>query len=184
MDYRLLMRSKLLDKQVVHEGSRCRLEVHRLENPETGARQIKPVMVHPGTVLVIGITADNKVLLIRTYRYAVDEVVIELPGGGLEKDETPINCAGRELLEETGYLAAKITPLASFYSSPGFMTEGVSVFVANGLERQGQMLQEGEEIEVLPVPLGEAIGMAAAGEIRDARTIAALLMYEARYGSK
>lgn len=178
------MRSKLLEKQVVHEGSRCRLEVHRLENPETGARQIKPVMVHPGTVLVIGVTSDNKVLLIRTYRYAVDEVVIELPGGGLEKDETPMNCAGRELLEETGYLAGKITPLASFYSSPAFITEGVSVFVARDLERQEQRLQEGEEIEVLPVPLGEAIGMAAAGEIRDARTIAALLMYDARYGSK
>lgn len=136
--------------------------------------------MHPGTVMVIPVTDSGEVLLIRTRRHAVDEILLELPGGGLEGDETPMDCAGRELLEETGFLAGRLTPLASFFSSPAFMTERVHVFVASGLERQQQRLQPGEYIEVRPVPLAEAFEMAASGEIRDARTVAALLLFERR----
>ena len=102
---------RLLEKQIVYDGTKCRLELHHLENEETGARHRREVIAHPGAVLVMGFLEDDRVLLIRNRRYAVNDTLIELPAGTLEKGEDPMNCAGRELLEETGYLAGRIKPL-------------------------------------------------------------------------
>jgi ADP-ribose pyrophosphatase len=156
------------------------MELHHLEHPETGKRHEREVVVHPGAVIILAITDDQQVLLIRNRRYAVDEILLELPAGTIEGDEPPMNCAGRELLEEAGYLAGKLTPLASFYTSPGILSEKMHAFVATKLEKAEQALEEGEDIEVVPTPLQEAIDMAASGEIRDGKTIATLLMYAAR----
>lgn len=174
------MRSKVLERQVVYSGKKCRLELHRLENLETGRQMVKEVVVHPGAVVVMGLTGDGQVLLIRNRRYAVDEVLLELPAGTLEAGEPPMNCAGRELLEETGYLAGKLVPLASFFTSPGILSEKIHAFVATDLELSTQALEEGEEIEVVPTDLEEAIELAVSGEIRDGKTIAVLLMYAGR----
>jgi ADP-ribose pyrophosphatase len=176
------MRSKVIEKQVIYTGKRCRLEVHRMQNEVTGAKHQREVVVHPGAVIVLGITNENEVLLIRTRRHAVDEVLVELPAGTLEAGELPINCAGRELLEETGYLAGKMTPLASFYTSPGILSEKMHAFVATKLSKRTQALEEGEEIEVMPTPLEEAVSMAVRGEIRDGKTLATLLTYAGRNG--
>lgn len=174
------MRMNLLEKQVIYRGKKCRLEVHHLETPETGAKHQREVVVHPGAVIILPITDDGNVLLIRNRRYAVDEILLELPAGTLEGSEPPMNCAGRELLEECGYLAGKLTAFASFYTSPGILSEKMHAFIATDLEKAEQSLEEGEEIEVVPTPLAEAIHMAAIGEIRDGKTIATLLMYAAR----
>lgn len=174
------MRSRLIERQVIYSGKKCRLELHRLENEETGRKQSREVVVHPGAVIILPLTDDGKVILIRNRRYAVDEVLLELPAGTLEGSEPPMNCAGRELLEETGYLAGKLEPLAAFYTSPGILSEKMHAFVATKLEKSIQALEEGEDIEVVPTPLGEALRMAAAGEIHDGKTIAVLLMYAAR----
>lgn len=178
------MRSRLIEKQVMYSGKKIRLEVHRLENLETGKLHSREVVVHPGAVVILPITDDNMVLLIRNRRYAVDDVLLELPAGTLEGSEPPMNCAGRELLEECGYLAGKLEPLASFYSSPGILSEKMHAFVATKLEKREQALEEGEEIEVEPTPLNEAVRLAAIGEIRDAKTIATLLMYVAQKNLK
>ena len=102
----------------------------------------------------------------------------ELPAGTLEPKEPPINCAGRELLEETGYLARRLKPLASFFTSPGILSEKMHAFVAYDLQKSNAALEEGEEIELLPTPLEEAIAMIKTGEILDGKTIATLLMFE------
>jgi len=176
------MRMNLTRKESIYHGKKCRFEVHHLENPETGKKHTREVVVHPGAVIILPITADNHVLLIRNRRYAVDEVLLELPAGTIDNGEPPINCAGRELLEECGYLAGKLAAFASFYTSPGILSEKMHAFIATELEPAEQALEEGEEIEVVPTPLSDAIGMAATGEIRDGKTIAVLLMYAARNG--
>jgi ADP-ribose pyrophosphatase len=174
------MRSKLIEKQVLYTGKKLTLEVHRLEDPETGRRHQREVVVHPGAVVILGITDDGNAVLIRNRRHAIDTVLLELPAGTLEPGEPPMNCAGRELLEETGYLAGKIEPLASFFTSPGILSERMHAFVATRLEKRSQALEDGEEIEVLEVPLHEAILAAEVGEIADAKSIATLLIYAAR----
>src|SRR5438067_13768319 len=103
---------------------------------------------------------------------------MELPAGTLEPKEPAINCAGRELLEETGYLAKKLKPLASFFTSPGILSEKMHAFVAYDLQKSHAALEEGEEVELLPTPLQEAISMIKTGEILDGKTIATLLMFE------
>ncbi len=170
------MEYELIEKQVLYDGERMRLEVHHLMSQ--GVRFRKEVVVHPGAVVIIPLLEKDKVMLIRNLRYALNKQLIELPAGTMEKNEDPINCAGRELLEETGYLARRLKPLASFYSSPGILTEKLYVFLAYDLQKQQQDLDPGEGIQLLPTLLVHALDMIRTDQIQDAKTIAALLMYE------
>lgn len=169
---------ELIDKQVIFEGLKVRLEVHHLRDQETDQRFAREVVAHPGAVVVLPLLPDGRVMLISNKRYAVGQILLELPAGTLDKGESPMNCAGRELLEETGYLAGRLKPMASFYSSPGILSEKMYAFIAYDLERQKQSLEQGEEIELRPVALDDAIDMILHGEIADAKTIATLLMYD------
>lgn len=170
MDY------ELIEKQVLYKGDRVRLELHHLM--AEGVRLKKEVVVHPGAVVIIPVVDAQRILLIRNRRYIANQVLIELPAGTLEKGEDPINCAGRELLEETGHLARRLKPMASFYSSPGILSEKMHVFLAYDLQKRQQELDQGEEIEVLPTSLTDALDMIRTGQIQDGKTIAALMMYE------
>ena len=112
MDY------QLLERQSIYKGKKFNLEVHRLQNAD-GLRFIREIVVHPGGVVLLPFLPDGRILLIRQWRYAVSQYLIELPAGTLEKGEEPMNCAGRELLEETGYLAGRLKILGSFFFVPG-----------------------------------------------------------------
>jgi ADP-ribose pyrophosphatase len=172
------MSYRLIEKQVIFTGSKVRLELHHLENDE-GDRTRREVCVHPGAVVILPILEDGRVLLIRNRRYAIGgQILIELPAGTLEKNEDPMNCAGRELLEETGHLAGRLQPLGNFFTSPGILSEKMYAFAAYDLEKRTSALEEGEEIEVMPVPLEQAIVMIKDGRIHDGKTIATLLMYD------
>lgn len=171
------MSYRLIEKQVVYDGKKIRLELHQLENDQ-GRRHQREVCVHPGAVVILAFVDQQTILLIRNRRYAVGETLIELPAGTLEKHEDPMNCAGRELLEETGYLAGRMKPLRHFYSSPGILSEKMYVFAAYDLTKQTAALEEGEEIELLPIKFDNALEMIRNGQITDGKTIAILLMYE------
>src|SRR3954471_13815561 len=168
------MYNKVIERQVVYEGKKVRLELHHLENEETGKRHKREVCVHPGAVVVLPFVDPEHILLIRNRRYAVNDTLIELPAGTLDKNEDPMNCAGRELMEETGYLAGRLKPLGDFYSSPGILSEKMYVFAAYDLEKQTAALEEGEEIELLETTLDQAIRMIRDGQIHDGKTIATL----------
>jgi len=172
------MSNRLIEKQVIYEGKKCRLELHHLENEETGRRHRREVVAHPGAVVVLPLTDDGQVILIRNRRYAVGQVLLELPAGTLEKHEDPINCAGRELLEETGYLAGRLNALGSFFTSPGILSEKMYAYAAYDLQKREEALEEGEEIEVVPTGWDEAIEMIRLGQIQDGKTIATVLMYD------
>lgn len=172
------MSNRLVEKQVIYDGVKVRLEVHHLEDEDTGKRHKREVVVHPGAVVVLAIDEQERVLLIRNRRYAVDQVLLELPAGTLEKKEDPMNCAGRELLEETGYLAKRLKPIGSYFTSPGILSEKMYAFAAYDLQKKQTALEEGEEIELEPTPMDEAIRMIGDGRIQDAKTIATLLMFD------
>jgi len=172
------MSNRLIEKQVIYDGAKVRVEVHHLEDEQTGRRFRREVVVHPGAVVVLALLDDGQALLIRNRRYAVDQVLLELPAGTLEKQEDPMNCAGRELLEETGYLARRLKPIGSYFTSPGILSEKMYAFAAYDLRKQKPALEEGEEIEVEPTPMDQAIAMIRDGRIQDAKTIATLLMFD------
>lgn len=177
------MSYRLVEKQVIYDGTKVRLEVHHLENEETGGRHKREVCVHPGAVVVLPIVdeARGQILLIRTRRYVVGQTLLELPAGTLERNEDPMNCAGRELLEETGHLAGRLKPMGSFFTAPGILSEKMYAFAAYDLERQSPAPEEGEEIELRPTTLDEAVEMIRVGQIQDGKTIATLLTYERFY---
>jgi ADP-ribose pyrophosphatase len=169
---------ELIEKQVIFEGRKCRLEVHQLRDTKSGQRIAREVVAHPGAVVVLPILPDDRIILISNTRYAVGQTLMELPAGTLEPNEDPMNCAGRELLEETGYLAGRLGLFASFFTSPGILSEKMYAFAAYDLELRTPRREEGEEIELVPSTFDDAISMIGLGSIVDAKTIAALMMYD------
>jgi ADP-ribose pyrophosphatase len=169
---------ELIEKQVIFEGRKVRLEVHHLRDDLNGNRVTREVVVHPGAVVVLPILPDGRILLINNKRFAIGLILIELPAGTLEKNENPMNCAGRELLEETGYLAGKVKLIGSFYTSPGILTEKMYAYAAYDLELRQASPEEGEEIELMPLALDQAIAMIGSGQITDGKTIATILLYD------
>lgn len=141
-----------------------------------GGRSVqRELVVHPGAVVILGILDDGRMVLIRNRRFAVGQTLLELPAGTLEPGEDPAVCAGRELIEETGYEASRIQPLCRFFTSPGICTEEMHAFVATGLRHVGQALEETEQIIVVPTPPEEVLAMIHRNEIRDGKTIATVL---------
>ena len=171
------MEAELIEKQTIFEGKRIRLEVHHFMS-EGGQRISKEICVHPGAVVILPILDDQTILLIRNYRYSIRATLLELPAGTLEKNEDPINCAGRELIEETGYIAGRMERMLDFYASPGVLTEKMYTFAAFDLEKVGQNLEVDENIEVVPTKFDDAINLILTRQIVDGKTIAILLAYE------
>ncbi|MFI5380209.1 MAG: NUDIX hydrolase [Tepidisphaerales bacterium] len=174
------MASRLIEKQVLYTGKKIRLEIHRLEG-EDGQRFEKEIIVHPGAVVILPFADADTIVLIRNRRYAVGQILVELPAGTLDKSESPMNAAGRELMEETGLVAGRLKPLLNFFASPGIMSEKMYVFAAYDLRKGTKALEPGEEIEVFPAKLTDAITMIRTGEIQDGKTIATLLAYDRFY---
>src|SRR5271154_1480760 len=141
-----------IEKQVLFSGKKVRLELHTLENDD-GHRRIAELVVHPGAVVILAFVDSTRILLIRNHRYTVGQGLLELPAGTLEKGEDPMNCAGRELAEETGFIAGRLKPMFSFFRSPGILTEKMYAYIAYDLESSTQALEEDEEIELHPVML-------------------------------
>jgi len=155
-----------------------RFHVERRTYTRPGARDlVRDVVVHPGAVVVLAVTAEDQIVMIRQVRHAVDEELWELPAGTREPEEAPVTTAGRELIEETGYEAAAIEPLTSFYTSPGILSESMHAFVATELTPVGQRLEEGEQIVAKLVDSREVRRMMTQGEIQDGKTLAALGVY-------
>jgi ADP-ribose pyrophosphatase len=178
------MAYELIEKQVIFEGRKIRLEVHHLRHDETQQRVAREVVVHPGAVVILPLLDESNIILIRNRRYVVGQNLVELPAGTLEKNENPMNCAGRELLEETGYLAGRLKPIGNFYSSPGIMSEKMYAYAAYDLQKKKSALEEGEEIEVFQASLSDAIGMIRDGAITDGKSVATILMYDQFHRSR
>lgn len=134
----------------------------------------KQFVAHPGAVVVLPFLDKDRILMIRNYRFAVNETLWELPAGTLEPGEPPLKTAYRELIEETGYEAKRIEPLHAFYTTPGICNEIMYAYAAYDLTYVGQALEETEDIEVAIVEWEKVLNWVKTGIICDAKTIATL----------
>lgn len=165
---------KTLSSQMIHRGKIVNLRVDSVELPN-GKIGTREVVEHAGAVAVVPITENGEIIMVRQYRYPVEEILWEIPAGKLDQGETPEHCVRRELLEETGAIAANIYKIFSFYSSPGFSNEVLHIYGAENLTYQEQKLDEDEFVEVERVPLERAVQMINEGRIKDAKTIVGIL---------
>ncbi|MDB4977487.1 MAG: hypothetical protein JWN48_5828 [Myxococcaceae bacterium] len=157
-------------------GRRVRIEQRRLPRRD-GRVEVRDMVVHPGSVVLLPILDDGRLVLIRNRRFAVERTLLELCAGTLEPGEDPSTCAARELEEETGYRARELTPLLSFYPSPGVSNERMHVFVARGLVATAQKLDQSEQIVVELLTPADVLARIRSLEIEDAKTIAAVLYF-------
>lgn len=156
-----------------------RFRVFREYQPlANGTTRPREIVRHPGAVVIVPLLDSGEVCLIRNYRISVKQTLLELPAGTLEPNEPPIETAGRELIEETGFRAKNIFPLHQFFLSPGILDERMHAFLATGLTAGPTALEAGEEIVNEILPLTAAVEKIFSGEIQDAKTIATLLMVE------
>ena len=163
----------------IYAGRVVTLRLKYLPQPD-GRRHLREIVEHAPGAAVVAVDHAGQVLLVRQLRPAVDAALLELPAGLVDPGETPIDCARRELAEETGYAASTLEPLLSFYTSPGFSTELIHIFVATDLREGVLAHDEEEEIELVRLPLEQAIRQVTEGEISDAKTVAGLLAYARR----
>jgi len=151
------------------------LRVDTVELP-SGRKTKREIVEHAGCAAIVAVDSEKNVLLVRQYRKPVEKVLLEIPAGGIEPGEDPLKCARRELEEETGFSAKKWEKLSIFYTSPGFCTEYMHLYLATELEPLKRAADDDENIEVVLTPLKKAPELIASGEVCDAKSIAGLLM--------
>jgi len=165
--------NRRLSSEYVYEGRIIKLRVDQVELPD-GRRSIREVMEHPGAAVIVPVDAGGDVRLVRQYRDAIGRQLLEVPAGKLDPGEKPDDCARRELREELGLVAGKLTHLTSFYSSPGFCDEILHVFLAEGLAREEGESDREEFIEPEKRPLEPLKDLLA--ELEDGKSVIGVLL--------
>jgi ADP-ribose pyrophosphatase len=145
-----------------------------------GVIKDREVVRHPGAAAMVPLLDDGNVVLVKQHRHAVNDYLWEIPAGTLEPEEEPLACAGRELIEETGYEANNFDKLTEILPAPGYTDEHIHIFLATGLTLAEQRLEDDEILTVQPTPFDRAIEMIKTGEIQDAKTIVGLLLTSMR----
>lgn len=154
--------------------------VRRHEACRDGTSRVREVVLHPGSVVVVPLVTPDLVCLVEVVRTAVGRTLLELPAGTLDREESLADAARRELAEETGYRAGRIEEAGGFWMSPGILRERMHLFVADELVPGPQALEPGEQITTRLVAWHEALAMCHDGRIDDAKTVAGLLLIDAR----
>lgn len=173
------MKYEVVNRDIPFVGRVFRVEVDQVlfEGKDKPAR--RETIIHPGGTVVVPVKANGKILLIKQFRYAHNEVIIELPAGKLEYGEDPQLCATRELKEETGYSTSNISNLGKIYTTCGFCNEVLHMYVAKDLIEGDHAREDGEEgIELIELSLDEIDEKIISGEIVDAKTICGINLYK------
>ena len=167
-----------LTEDVAWTGRIFNVDRLRVQLPD-GRNAIRDVVRHPGAVAVVALTDESRICLVRQYRTALGRVTVEIPAGKLAPGEDPLECARRELLEETGMEAEKIAYLTTIASSAGFCDELIHIYMATGLSFSKSSPDADEFINVDLVEVGELVDAVLDGRIEDAKTIVGALLYDA-----
>jgi ADP-ribose pyrophosphatase len=167
---------RVVAAEQIYRGRAVSLRVDTIEKI-TGSRTTREVVEHSDCVAVVVMDHEDNVLLVRQFRHPVGKPLLEIPAGGIDPGEEPIDSVRRELQEEIGYLPRHIARLGGFYSVPGYGTEYLHCFLATDLVTGRLTAEDTEDIELVRVALDDVPGLIASGQICDAKSIAALLMF-------
>jgi ADP-ribose pyrophosphatase len=167
-------RLQVLASKTIYDGKVVKLKIDHVIEPG-GVEAVREVVYHSGSIVILPILSDDRIVLVRQYRYATRQRMWELVAGGMERGETIPQSARRELLEETGYRARAIKPLLDFYPSPGILSERMFLVEARDLAASKARPEEDENIEIGRFTRHELRGMIRAGKIRDGKTLVGLL---------
>ncbi|MDQ0213766.1 ADP-ribose pyrophosphatase [Oikeobacillus pervagus] len=166
-----LFEEKTIRTEEIFKGKVIQVQVDDVELPD-GKMGKREIVKHPGAVAIIPITNEGKIVMVEQYRKPLNRSIVEIPAGKLEPGEEPETTARRELEEETGYVCKKITPLISFYTSPGFANELLHVFLAEGLKKKenAKAADEDEFVRLEELSLEEAASYLKEQRIMDVKT--------------
>jgi len=167
---------KKLATQQIYQGRAVNIRVDTVEKSD-GRKTTREVVEHSDCIAVVALDKQGNVILVRQFRHAVDRFLLEIPAGGIDPGEEPIDSVRRELQEEIGYFPRKIEKLGGFYTTPGYGTEYLHCFVATDLVPGRLVAEDTEDIDLVRVYPDEIPRLIASGEICDAKSIAALLMF-------
>lgn len=164
------------ESETIYDGKILHVERWQVTCPN-GRSATREIVVHKGAAAVVPVYPDGTTLLVRQHRVAVDRITLEIPAGKLDSvSEDPLDCAVRELEEETGLRAGRMTLLTSLLTTPGFCTEKIAIYLAQDLSQGQTHPDEDEFLDLVRMPLEEAVAKIMRGEIRDSKTICGLLM--------
>ena len=172
--------ARVLERRPVMQGRVFEIAVERVALPG-GRETTLEILHHPGAAAIVAVNGRDEVLLIRQFRHAAGGELWEIPAGTRDAGEEPLECARRELIEETGFAAGRWEDLGSMLPVPGYSTEQIYLYFARDLEERAQALDEDEVIaEVRAVPAAQALAWASDGTIVDAKTIVGLFRAQRR----
>jgi ADP-ribose pyrophosphatase len=166
----------LVESNLVLEGKNFSFKQDKVMLPN-GRITLRDIVQHPGAVGILAITDLNEVILVEQFRYATGKKLLEIPAGTIEQNENIEACVFRELEEETGYKAKKTRKLVSCYTSPGYSSEVLHIYLAEDLVETTSKAEEDEILEVVKMSLEDALELVKSNQIIDAKTILALQYY-------
>ena len=172
---------KILNSQKIFDGRVFKVTVDTVSEGELTYQ--RDVVHHPGSAVIVPVHDDGTVVFVRQYRHPAVRYLLELPAGTLADGERPEAGAARELEEELGLIAERWEKLSEFFVSPGFLEEKMWVYLATGLSQGKPQPDEDEVLDVVRLPIGDALEMITSGEIQDAKTIIGLILAAPRVGS-
>jgi ADP-ribose pyrophosphatase len=171
----MFFEEKTISTERIYEGAILNLRRDKV-TIHTGGTSFREIVEHNGGAVAVPITSDGKIVMVRQYRKALEQAVLELPAGKIEKGEEPLQTIVRELQEETGYSAGNMEFLTAFYPSVGYTNEVLYIYLATDLTPGMTNYDENEAMDILEVDFEEAHNMVVAGEIQDAKTMLGILL--------
>jgi len=159
-----LTEEKTLTSQQIYEGRAIKLRVDTVQMPD-GRETTREIVEHVDCVAIVAIDAADNVLLVKQFRKPVERELLEIPAGCIDQGEDPVDCVRRELREETGYLPRKVERLGGFYSTPGYCTEYLHLYLATDLTLSPLHAEDTESIELVRVPVGQVSSLITSGSI-------------------
>ncbi len=167
---------KTISSRCIFNGRAINLRVDTVINA-SGEETTREIVEHAACVAVVPVDSHGNILLVRQFRKALEKELLEIPAGGIEPGESPEEAVARECQEEIGYLPGQIKPLGGFYSSPGFCTEYLNLFVVSDLKPARLVAEDTAGIQVIPAPPAQIRTLILNGEICDSKSVAGLLRY-------
>ncbi len=167
---------KTLSSQIIYEGRAVKLRIDTVRTA-SGRQTTREIVEHADCVAIVAMDAEDNVLLVKQFRKPVEKELLEIPAGGIDAGEDAVTAVIREMREETGFLPKRVEPLGGFYSSPGYGTEYLYLYLATDLIPSQLHAEDTEDIKVIRVPLKQIPDLITSGRICDAKSIAGLFTF-------